>query len=114
VAGVDTRLLPLFLSEDEISQEVYGGLPTRRSGELAAFVHAEQLLDVCRIAETLHRDNVHTVPRRPLGVVEQTVSQCVPLSMPAQPFSYPRPIALCQVCGTNRIWLRASVQRHQE
>jgi len=86
--GLCTRLLPLFLCEDEISQEVDGGPPTRRSGELAAFVHAEQLLDVCRFAEILHRDNVRTVRRRQLGVVEQIVTQCVPISMPARPFSY--------------------------
>src|ERR1039458_8411964 len=99
--GLCTRLLPLFLCEDEISQEVYGGLPTRRSGELAAFVHAEQLLDVCRIAEILHRDTAHTVRRRQLGVVEQTVTQSVPLSMPARPFSYPRPNALDRACVTS-------------
>src|ERR1039458_2389854 len=104
--GLCTRLLPLFLCEDEISLEVYGGLPTRRSGELAAFVHAEQLLDACRIAGTLHRDNVHTVPRRPLGVAEQIVPHRVLLSMPARPFSYPRPIALDRACGTSHTWLQ--------
>src|ERR1035441_7284294 len=112
--GRCTRLLPLFLSEDEISQEMYGGLPTKRSGELAASVHTEQLLDVCRIAETLHRDNVHTVPRSPLGVVERIVTHRVLLSMSARPFSYLRPNALDRVCVTSHTWLQDGVLRHRE
>ena len=111
--GLCNRLLPLFLCEDEISQAVYGGLPTRRSGELAAFVHAEQLLDVCRIAKTLHRDSARTLRRRPSGDVEQFVTHGVLLSMPARPFSYPRPIALDLACATSHTWLQGGVLRRR-
>ena len=59
--GRYTRLLPLSLCADDISQEEYAGCPTRHSGELAAFVHAEQLPDVHRFGGTLHRDSARTL-----------------------------------------------------
>jgi len=43
----------------------------RHSGELAAFVQAEQLLDVRKFAAILHRDNVHTLPLHLSAVVQQ-------------------------------------------
>src|ERR1017187_8253524 len=56
---------------DDISQAAYEGLPKRRSGELAAFVHAEQLLDAHRSGGNLHRGNARTVRRHLSAAVGQ-------------------------------------------
>src|ERR1017187_7934090 len=71
--GPCTRPLRPSPCADDISQAVYAERPMRHSGGLAAFVHAEQLLDAHRSGGTLHRDNARTVLRRQLGVVERIV-----------------------------------------
>jgi hypothetical protein len=69
--GPYIRPIPPSQYEDNILQEMHEGLPMRHSGELAAFVQAEQLLDVCKFARILHRDNVQTSPPHLSAVVEQ-------------------------------------------
>jgi len=111
--GWCTRPIPPSQAAGDISQAMYEGLPMTHSGELAAFVHAEQLLNAHKFARTLHRDNARTLRRHLSAVVEQNVTHCVLLSIPARPFSYPRPIASDQPCGTSHIWLQDGVLRHR-
>ncbi|MGO9939613.1 MAG: hypothetical protein ACLPH3_18255, partial [Terracidiphilus sp.] len=78
----------------------------RHSGGLAAFVHAEQLHDVCKFAGILHRDNVHTL-RLPLSVVvEQYEERYVRNVVRVLPVSIPRPIALDLPYVSSHISLR--------
>src|ERR1035438_8394924 len=98
---------------DDISQAAYEGLPKRRSGELAAFVHAEQLLDAHRSGGNLHRGNARTVRRHLSAAVGRTEAQCVRIVTCAQPVAMPRPIALDQPCVTSHTWLQDGVLRRR-
>jgi hypothetical protein len=66
----------------------------RHSGELAAFVHAEPLLDGRRFAEIPHRDNVQTLPQHLSAVVEQYEARYVPNMKRVLPVSIPHPNVL--------------------
>jgi hypothetical protein len=60
--GPYIRPIPPSQCEDDILLEMYEGFPMRHSGELAAFVQAEQLHDAYKFARILHHDNAHTLP----------------------------------------------------
>jgi|ERR1017187_8189705 hypothetical protein len=111
--GPYIRPLPLSQCEDDILQEMYEGLPIGHSGELAAFVQAEQLLDACKFARILHRDNVQTSPPHLSAVVEQYEARYVPNMTRVLPVSIPHPNVLGHPYVSSHILLRGRALRHQ-
>ena len=111
--GPYIRPIPPSQCEDDILQEMYEGLPMRHSGELAAFVQAEQLLDARKFAAILHRDNVQTLPLHLKAVVPQYEARYVPNMTRVLPASIAHPIELDPPCVSSHISLRGRALQHQ-
>src|ERR1035438_3976064 len=111
--GPYIRPIPPFQCEDDTLLEMYEGLPMRHSGELAAFVQAEQLLDVCKFARILHRDNVQTLPPHLSAVVEQYEAHYVRNVMHVLPVSILHPIESVLPYVSSHISLRGRALQHQ-
>jgi hypothetical protein len=92
---------------------MYEGLPIGHSGELAAFVQAEQLLDACKFARTLHRDNVRILPPHLSAVVEQYEAHYVRNVMLALPVLIPHPNVSALPYVSSHISLRGRALLHR-
>src|ERR1035441_3164937 len=111
--GPYIRPIPPSQCEDDTLLEMYEGLPMRHSGELEAFVQAEQLLDACKFARILHHDNAHILSLSLSVVVEQYEARYVPNRMRVLPVLIPHPIALDLPYVSSHISLRGRALLHQ-
>ena len=112
--GPCIRPIPPSQGEDDILQEMCEGLPIRHSGELVAFLQAEQLLDACKFARILHRDNAHTLRLHLSVVVQQYEARYVPNMTRVLPASIAHPNVSDPPCVSSHVSLRGSALRHQE